>query len=240
MIPRRLIRTVPEEVDEEAEGFWSRFGELHPGWDLVTFRDPIDPADFPLTAPHWARCRTGAQRAGLIRLEALFHLGGVYVDSDVEPYRPFDPLLGVDAFAAWEDDKVVPDAVLGARPGHPWLREAIDLAVERLELGAWASGPGVTADLLPGRSDVLLLPPGAFYPYPYTQPERRLEDHGRRQPWAFAAHHWAGSWKEAEAARAPIDRDRRPRPGVRQSARQLGRALRGAGQERWGRRNRAG
>jgi len=232
VIPRRFIRTVPATTSEEVEGFWARFAELHPGWDLITFRDPIDPADFPLTAPHWDRCRSGAQRAGLVRLEALHHLGGIYVDADVEPFRSFAPLLGVEAFAAWEDDKVVPDAVFGARAGHPVLREAIDLAVERLDRGAWESGPGVTADLLPGRDDVLLLPPGAFYPYPYRERQRRHEDHARHQPWAFAAHHWAGSWYDAEPGRSTIDRDRRPRPGVRQSARQLGRALRGAAAER--------
>ena len=236
MIPRRLIRTVPAEVDDEAERFWARFGELHPGWELVTFRDPIDPEAFPLTSPHWDRCHSGAQRAGLVRLEALLHLGGVYVDADVEPYRSFEPLLGVEAFAAWEDDKIVPDAVLGARAGHPFLREAIDLAIDRLDQGAWSSGPGVTADLLPGRADVLLLPPGAFYPYHYSQRDLRHADHARQQPWAFAAHHWTMSWTDVEPPGPTIDRDLRPRPGVRQSARALGRALRGYVREHLGRR----
>jgi hypothetical protein len=235
VIPRRLIRTVPAEVDEEAEGFWSRFGELHPGWELITFRDPVDPAEFPLTAGHWDRCVSGAQRAGLIRLEALHRLGGVYVDADVEPYRPFDPLLGVDAFAAWEDAHVVPDAVLGAAAGHPAIRSAIDLAVERLDLGAWESGPGVTTELLPGRADVLLLPPGSFYPYPYNRKELRHHDHAREQPWAFVAHHWTMSWVPSEPDGPAIQRNRWSRPGVRQSARALGLALRGAVAERLGR-----
>jgi hypothetical protein len=82
---------------------------------------------------------------------------------------------------------------------------------------------------------VLLLPPGSFYPYPYTETERRHEDHARSQPWAFVAHHWAGSWRDDERART-VTRDRRPRPGVRQSARQLARALRGAAADRLGRR----
>ncbi len=29
-----------------------------------------------------------------MRLEVLWHLGGVYLDSDFEPYRPLDSLLG--------------------------------------------------------------------------------------------------------------------------------------------------
>ena len=218
MIPRRLIRTVPAAIDDEAERFWKRFAELHPGWELVTFRDPIDPSDFPLTSPHWDRCRSGAQRAGLVRLEALLRLGGVYVDADVEPYRPFDTLLGVDAFAAWEDENVVPDAVLGAVAGHPAIREVLDVAIERLDLGAWESGPGATTDVFTRRDDVLLLPPGAFYPYHYSRPDLRHHDHAADQPWAFVAHHWASSWQEHEPPGPPIDRDRWPRrrgPGER-------------------------
>lgn len=240
MIPRRLIRTVPRETTAEVEGFWDRFAELHPDYELVTWREPVDAAAFPLTSGHWHRCCSGAQRAGLIRLEALHAVGGIYVDSDVEPYRAFDPLLGLEAFAGWEDDKVVPDAVLGARPGHPAVREAIDLALERVELGAWESGPGVTTDLLPGRPDVLLLPPGSFYPYHYRRKDLRYQDHARQQPWAFVAHHWMSSWAGSEPEGDPARRDRRPRPGVRQSARALGRALRGAAAERLAPRRSAG
>ena len=46
----------------------------------------------------------------------------------------------------------------------------------------------------PGRSDVLLFPPGTLYPYHYKEKQRRSEDHATAQPWAFMAHHWAGSW----------------------------------------------
>jgi len=157
----------------------------------VTFRDPIDPAGFPVTAPHWDRCRRGAQRAGLIRLEALYLLGGVYVDSDVEPYRPLDSLLGLPAFAAWEDAKVVPDAVLGAEPVHPAIGECLVKAIERIAQGPWASGPGVTTEVLPGRADVLLLPPGSFYEVHYKQKDRLDQP---PKPWEFARHHWHASW----------------------------------------------
>jgi len=196
-IPRILHRTVPEVTTEEADGFWRRAGELHPGWTLLDHRDPLDPAEWPETGDLWPRCTSGAQKAGLIRLEALYRWGGIYVDSDVELYRSLEPLLGVDAFAAWEDPKVIPDAVLGARPGHPAFAVLLERA--RAEIlagaGAWASGPGITTAVFPGRPDVLLLPPGSFYPYHYTEKDRRDEDHAAGQPWALGAHHWAHSWR---------------------------------------------
>lgn len=199
-IPRILHRTVPVETSAEVEGWWAAFEKLHPGWTLLTHRDPLDPAEWPLTARAWGQCTSGAQLAGLIRLEALYRWGGIYVDSDVQPYRSLEPLLSLRAFAAWEDDKVVPDAVVGAEPEHPAIKACLDLALRRIRKGAWASGPGVTTQVLPRRSDVLLLPPGSFYPVHYRDPERdRKMPSWQSEPWTFALHHYHGSWLDAPA-----------------------------------------
>lgn len=196
LIPRILHRTVPAETTEEVEEFWAAAERLHPDWHLVTHRDPLDPTRWPETGPHWPRCTSGAQLAGLIRLEALWHHGGVYIDSDVELYRPLDCLLACEAFAAWEDALCVPDAVLGAMPAHPAIRACLDLAVERVAAGegAWASGPGVTTEVLVDRDDVVTIPPASFYPYHYQAKHLRSARPGAHDPWCFGAHHWAHSW----------------------------------------------
>lgn len=212
-IPRILHRTVPTETSEEVERFWERACELHPGWEHRTWRDPLDPAEWPLTATTWAACASGAQRAGLIRLEALVRDGGIYLDSDVELYRPLDSLLGVSAFAGWEDRKTIPDAVIGACPHHPVFERMLEQAVRAVELGfgAWESGPGITTAMLPNRSDVLLLPPGSFFPYHWGERSRRNDDHRNEQPWAFGAHHWAASWLTPAQLRAQNRADASPR-----------------------------
>jgi hypothetical protein len=193
-IPAILHRVVPETPNPEADAWWARFEELHPGWELRTHRDPLDPADWPLTAPHWDKAANGAQFADMIRLEALLRFGGVYVDQDVEPLRPLDPLLHLPAFAAWEDERCVPNAVMGAVPDHPAIRACLDEMLRRLPGETWQAGPGVLTMLLPGRDDVLLLPPGSLYPYHYKEKERAGEDFRKTQPWAFVVHHWWGSW----------------------------------------------
>lgn len=196
-IPRILHRVVPEVTEPRVEGWWAKFEELHPDWTLMTHRDPLDPADWPLTSPHWDRVDSGAQLADLVRLEALLRWGGVYVDSDVQPLRPFDSLLGVPMFAAWEDHRCVPNAVMGAVPGHPAVRACLELAIERLGTGTWNAGPGVLTDLLPFRDDVLLLGPEAFYPVHYRDPQRdalMAEFDQREHPWTFGLHWYAGSW----------------------------------------------
>lgn len=200
MIPKRIIRTVAAATTTEVEDFWKTACDLHPDWETVTYRDPIDPDLFPITSPLWNRCQNGAQLAGLVRLEALLD-GGIYIDSDVELYRRLDPLTACSAFAAWEDPNTVPDAVLGAEPGHAAIRACLALALERILTdstdwrtgnGAWSTGPGVTTTILPGRADVLLLPPGAFYPVHYSEKDRL--DAYVPEPWCFGMHRWHASW----------------------------------------------
>lgn len=201
-IPKIFHRTVPERIDPTVEAYWERLQELHPGWTFHTHRDPLPAEHWPLTSDLWPRCANGAQLAGLIRLEAIYQYGGIYLDSDVEPAASFEPLLHLPAFAAWEDNLCIPDAVLGAEPGHPAFKEALDLARQAVAGGrdAWHSGPGVTTKVLRGRPDVLVLPPGAFYPFHYLDKQGRLDDAG---PWAFAAHRFEGSWLN-EAQRQSI------------------------------------
>ena len=195
-IPKIFHRTVPEDTSDEVEAWWAKFEELHPDWEMNTVREPVNPLDFPLTSAVWPLCQNGAQKAGLIRLELLVTHGGIYVDSDVEPFRPWDQLLAVEAFCGWEDEKVIPDAVLGCRPGHPAFTAMLDAAVGIVASGgdAWHSGPGVTTELLPNRTDVLVLPPGSFYPYHYLRLSDRANVGPKKTPWAFGAHHWKGSW----------------------------------------------
>lgn len=196
-IPRILHRTVPADTSPEVEEWWEKAKILHPDWQPMDHRDPLDPAEWPETGDLWHLCGSGAQKAGLIRLEALYRWGGIYLDSDVEPLRPLDPLLGLEGFAAWEDVRTVPDAVLGFRRGHPALAIMLEKARAAIEegAGAWASGPGVTTSTLPGRADVALFPPGSFYPYHYSEKHREGEDHAAGSPWAFAVHHWRHSWR---------------------------------------------
>jgi hypothetical protein len=54
----------------------------------------------------------------------------------------------------------------------------------------------VTTEVFRHRYDMLLLPPGSFYPYHYSIKQYADRDQVRKEnPWAFCAHHWAHSWK---------------------------------------------
>lgn len=191
-IPARLIRTAPDVTTVEMDRLWHVATGLHPDWEHVDLRNSVDPGGYPITSPYWRDCETGAQWADLVRFEELWMRGGCYIDSDVEVFKPFDPLLGLPAFAGYEDHERVCIAVLGFPPAHPALKSVLEYAIARRHQGTWQAGMGAFNDAVKGRDDIVLFPPAVFFPWHWTQPE----PHGWREnnPWSMTAHYWAKSW----------------------------------------------
>jgi hypothetical protein len=198
MIPKRLIRTVPEHTTDEVEQFWSDACALHPDWEHVTLRDPVNRDNFPLTRHLWDTCESGAQLADLIRAEELYWRGGVYIDSDVEVYRSFEPLLHLQGFAGWDCIDYIPNAIMGFEPLHEASYLTLALACDRHVLGTWQAGVGVTTEVFRGRNDMALFPPGSFYPVFWRDRDATDWSTVRAEnPWAYCCHRAHHSWKDA-------------------------------------------
>ena len=61
------------------------------------------------------------------RLDVLDEYGGIYLDMDVEVLRPFDNLLGNDAFLSFSNHVLVDLAVVGAKRKNPLIRKMLKL-----------------------------------------------------------------------------------------------------------------
>jgi Glycosyltransferase sugar-binding region containing DXD motif len=196
MIPATLVRTVPEHTRTRQETFWNTATQLHPQWKHITYRDPVDRKLFPITSPYWNECETGAQLADLIRTESLFIHGGVYIDSDIQCFQPFDTLLGLPAFVGWEDTEHICNAVMGFPPGHIALYLVMELALQRRKQGTWHAGIGAFTEIIKDREDVVRLPPSMFYPAHWRGNDpTTLNARVKQNPWAYCVHHWEHSWK---------------------------------------------
>lgn len=208
MIPRLLHRIwLNPPMPAEFVTYGRRWQELHPDWMLTEWdgwRDLKVPA---LLAGLWdaAPERDGTRwRADLLRLGILYRLGGLYVDTDVEPLRPVDELLGgrgcvvaLSANLGPGNRPVVSNAVIAAEPGHPFLRAAIRQMPESVNRyrgarTAYVTGPWHLQRVLESRAwpDVAVLPSSSFYPQ-----SNAARDRGEAPDLnaAYGWHRWATS-----------------------------------------------
>ncbi len=199
MIPRRFFRVwLDEPVPERLEVFWKQFQVLHPGWEFVTFHNSDT---LTWMRPHirelFDRCATHAGRSDVVRYEAVYRWGGIYVDADVEPLRSFAPLVETGkAFAGWEDERMVCPTVIGAPQTHPAMVDLLDALPNWFNLFEGhppnrQTGPYLLTRMWRWRDDVTLYPPEAFYPVHWSE-KRKLGDPYPEE--SYCVHHWDAGW----------------------------------------------
>ena len=68
-----------------------------------------------------------------IRLYALYHEGGIYMDTDVEVLKPLDDLLDLPAFSGYESNKFsnFPTGLMASAAGGVWVKEQLDYYTDR-------------------------------------------------------------------------------------------------------------
>ncbi len=86
---------------------------------------------FPKGKSRWVDEAFGARKyafaADYIRLYALYHYGGIYLDSDVEVVRSFNELLTLPYFMGLEDSSYAIEAsTMGFEKGHPLLKSLLE------------------------------------------------------------------------------------------------------------------
>lgn len=138
-----------------------------------------------------------------IRLYALYHEGGIYLDSDVEVLRDFAPLLSEPAFIGWERCGRVGPWLIASKPGNHVIKELLDeyeykhfltdgqmnLTVNTIPTTKLLIDKGLQPeDKIQRLEDFTVFPERYFCPKdPWTLEVEITED-------TYAIHHFAGSW----------------------------------------------
>ncbi len=60
-----------------------------------------------------------------VRLYALYHFGGIYMDTDVEVIRNLDELLDLPGFSGFESEKDVPTGIMACESHNSWAEEQL-------------------------------------------------------------------------------------------------------------------
>ena len=63
--------------------------------------------------------------ADYVRLYALYHHGGVYMDTDVEMLKPLDDLLHLPGFSGFESDHEIPTGIMAGQQHNKWASEQL-------------------------------------------------------------------------------------------------------------------
>lgn len=167
-------------------------------------------SNFNININHYCReaylTRNFAHVSDVCRVWALLEHGGVYLDTDVEVIKSFDPLLSLDAFLGVESD-LVGTGVMGSVPGAVWLQKFMDYYNSRHFLSWWGHTVRTpNTKILTKR----VLPKMDVVDYPTIFPRRFLAcrdwDTGRVTitPETFSVHYFAASWRRKKNLRQKI------------------------------------
>lgn len=165
--------------------------------------DNFDINSYPYVREAYAN-RRFAFVTDVVRLYALYHEGGIYMDTDVEVLKPLESLLGYEIVSGFESETQIPTGLMASQTGMPFVLEllqdyndlhfvkadgTLDLTtnVERitnhcLEYGIILNNTQQTVN------GFTFLPKDYLCPKSYEDGKIRLTEN------TLTIHHFAGSW----------------------------------------------
>lgn len=123
----------------------------------------------------------------------LFKYGGIFTDTDVSFYKPLDEFLQEPAFTCFEGPHYPVNAVMGAEPGNPIIKQMLeyydDKEFEYVPYPNMITNTMIMSDILAKNGvdrDSMQeqhVPHFTIYPQEYFMSEE-----------GYAKHHFTGSW----------------------------------------------
>ncbi len=123
MIPKKLHYCWfgPKDKPKEFYRYLSTWKEYLPDYEIIEWNEN----NFDINLCNYSReaCLTGnyAHLSDVCRVYALYTVGGIYIDTDVEVLGSFDPFLSVRSFLGVEHD-LLGTGLMGSEPGTAWLK----------------------------------------------------------------------------------------------------------------------
>lgn len=136
-----------------------------------------------------------------VRLWALYNLGGIYMDTDVEIMKPLDELLSNKAFMGYETQHKIGTGLIAAEAQNEFIKEFLDY-YNGLEFDIKNLIPNVeiVSNMLVEKGFILENKLGVYnnmlslYPFDYFTAKSYQTGKVTQTQNTFAIHHFSGSW----------------------------------------------
>ncbi len=196
-----------KQIPEDYQGYIDGWKKLMPDYEIMLWNEANSPMHLPYLQAA-LKYKKWANLSNFVRIYALYHHGGIYMDTDMEvlksleEFRQYGSFLGLELGEKNDKDIIVNNAIFGAEKGHPFIEKCMDFYLQHFDGRDTAldSSPYLVTRLLKetgmhkyGRQNiggVELFPKEYFYPYHITEkftPECVKEN-------TYTIHHWGYSW----------------------------------------------
>jgi mannosyltransferase OCH1-like enzyme len=181
-----------------------------PGYEIKEWNEN----NFDLTCNSYVReaynSKMFAFVSDYVRVLALYHYGGIYLDTDVEVYKSFDDLLHHDSFWGFEQENYIATSTIGSAKENQLIKTFLDsyhgknfikedgtlddstnvVTITKLlvNMGLKANGEYQEIEGI-----------GAFYPQTYFSPYDYINCRTFKSEHTYTLHHFHKSWLSPKA-----------------------------------------
>lgn len=145
-----------------------------------------------------------------VRVYALYHFGGIYLDTDVEVFKTFDELLFHDSFWGFEQENYIATSTIGARKGNNLIQLFLDSYKEKSFInkdGGYndLTNVAIVSEILINKGLKMngqyqeIEEIGTFYPQTYFSPYDYINCRKFITENTHAMHHFYKSWLPPKA-----------------------------------------
>ena len=133
-----------------------------------------------------------------IRIDVLYEHGGIYLDTDVEVYKPFDDLLDNKFFIGVEQPHYFGNATIGSEKGNELLKEILEQYdkekfIVKTNWWEYRTGPMIITDILNkyvNRDSMEYQKHDKLTVYP----KKYFVNHDKLDSEVYCKHYMLGSW----------------------------------------------
>jgi mannosyltransferase OCH1-like enzyme len=175
--------------------------EQLPDYEFCLWNEENSPMDIPFVQEAY-KVKKHAFVADYVRFWALYHHGGIYLDTDMFVLRSFNPFLDKECFFAWEtaNKNAIGCCVVGCCRSNLFIKQILDRYNTSLFCLEQLNDLIVPRFITPlyetyvQKENITIVEYDYFYPFPYTEKENIKNFMKYKTQNTYAIHLWNISW----------------------------------------------